>query len=58
MTTLTSDIIKMTKASVPETVMEEFVRSATVTSQRQDNKSLSHQILKAAREAVVKALNN
>ena len=26
--TLASDIIKMTKASVPEAVMEEFVRSA------------------------------
>ena len=55
---LTSDIIKMTKASVPESVMEEFVRSAHGTTQRQDNKSLFHQILKAACEAVVKALNN
>ena len=40
--TLTSDIIKMTKASVSETVMEEFVRSVQATNQYQDDKSLLH----------------
>ncbi len=54
--TLAHDICEMSKANVPSNVMEEFVRSATTANQCQNNKSLFHRILKAAYEAVLKAL--
>lgn len=56
--TLANDICEMSKANVPTSVMEEFVRSVQATNQYQDNKSLFHQVLKAVCEAVLKSLKS
>ena len=56
--TLANDICEMSKANVPSNVMEEFVRSAMGNNHDQDDKSLLHQILKAACEAVLKSLKS